>query len=302
MTNFYETLGVKQDADEGEIKKAYRKMSLQYHPDRNNSEDAKKKMTEINEAYENLGETSKRSEYDHKLKYGDRGGARVSHGGHPFGEMNDIFNMMFNSRGGNGVHVFHSSSNGGRVFTQTFRTARPPPAVRTKIDITLEQCYSGMDITIHFERTIVEKGERREEKEEIVVNISRGTENGEQMLLKGKGNIVDGQAGDIHLIVNVLPHDMFTRKGLDLHMSKKISLKEALTEFSFDINHLNGKRFRIQNSATHMVICPGYQKVIPNMGIHKNSGIGNMVILFEVEYPSTLDAEKIARIAELEFL
>ena len=135
-----------------------------------------------------------------------------------------------------------------------------------------------------------------------MVNISRGTENGEQMLLKGKGNIVDGQAGDIHLIVNVLPHDMFTRKGLDLHMSKKISLKEALTEFSFDINHLNGKRFRIQNSATHMVICPGYQKVIPNMGIHKNSGIGNMVILFEVEYPSTLDAEKIARIAELDFL
>ena len=55
MTNFYETLGVKQDADEGEIKKAYRKMSLQYHPDRNNSDDAKKKMTEINEAYEYLG-------------------------------------------------------------------------------------------------------------------------------------------------------------------------------------------------------------------------------------------------------
>ena len=70
MTNFYDVLGVAQDASESEIKKAYRNLSLKYHPDRNPSEEAKTKIQQINEAYENLGDAEKREQYNNELRYG----------------------------------------------------------------------------------------------------------------------------------------------------------------------------------------------------------------------------------------
>ena len=74
MKDHYNVLGVKEDAQESEIKKAYRSLSLKYHPDRNSSQDAKEKMTEINEAFEILGDSQSKQKYDHQRKFGNAGG------------------------------------------------------------------------------------------------------------------------------------------------------------------------------------------------------------------------------------
>ena len=101
MTNHYDTLGVSKEAPEGEIKKAYRKLSLLYHPDRNNSEEANVKMLAINEAYETLSDGEKRRQYDAEQEFG-QGGLPFQHMSSmdEFSDINQIFNMMFNGGGG----------------------------------------------------------------------------------------------------------------------------------------------------------------------------------------------------------
>ena len=98
MPNFYEVLGVSKEADENEIKKAYRKLSLQYHPDRNTDESATGKFQEINEAFETLSDQSRRQQYDMELQFGGGGGG-MNFGGmdQDMSDINNIFNMMFNS-------------------------------------------------------------------------------------------------------------------------------------------------------------------------------------------------------------
>ena len=94
MTNYYDVLGVSQDADETDVKKAFRKLSLQYHPDRNQDEDTTGKFQEINEAFETLSNPEKRNQHDMELKFGQGGG-------NPFGgmdnDMADINNIFNNS-------------------------------------------------------------------------------------------------------------------------------------------------------------------------------------------------------------
>ena len=129
MTNHYETLGISSDANEDQIKRAYRKLSLQYHPDRNQSPDAQPKFQAINEANEILGDPVRRQQYDNELN-----------GVHPmdmmngpeFRDINDIFKSFFNVGGmgmgmgpGPGIHVFHGGHN-LREHEQTTADSQEP--------------------------------------------------------------------------------------------------------------------------------------------------------------------------------
>ena len=152
--NHYETLSVSQTASEAEIKKAYRTLSLKYHPDRNSSDDAATKIREINDAYEILGDVQKRQQYDAQLQGG---------GGFPFGmqggmeDMNDmgnIFKMMFGQGGIPGMHgmhgmpeirVFHGGhpfGPGGHPFGpggmhgQMFHQMQKPPPIVKNIQLS----------------------------------------------------------------------------------------------------------------------------------------------------------------------
>ena len=90
LPNHYQTLGVSENASESEIKKAYRGLSLKYHPDKNNSSEAEKKMHEINDAYSILGDKEKKSQYDNQRKF-QGGGAN-----NDFGDINNMFHSFFN--------------------------------------------------------------------------------------------------------------------------------------------------------------------------------------------------------------
>uniref|UniRef100_A0A6C0JDD7 J domain-containing protein n=1 Tax=viral metagenome TaxID=1070528 RepID=A0A6C0JDD7_9ZZZZ len=310
MTNHYEILGVSNDAGDGEIKKAYRVLSLKYHPDRNSSDDAVTKMHQINEAYEVLSDQGKRQQYDMELQFGGMGGPM---GGMPFthmnsmnefSDMNNIFNMMFGGgipgmgqgmHGGPNIRVFHGGMPGMNVRTEFFHhnmNARPEP-ISQQIQITLQQSYTGCNFTLDIERTVIENNARRSENETVYLTIPPGIDNDEVMILSDKGNNVNGQKGELRLQIKVSNNTEFKRNGLDLTYNKKVNLKDALCGFVFEIPHLNGKLLSLNNNTNPSIIKPNYRKVVPNMGMKKDNSTGNLIIEFEVEFPDSLTSEQI---------
>jgi len=157
MPNFYDVLGVSSDADDTEIKKAYRKLSLLHHPDRNQDSDTTEKFQEINEAFDTLSDPGKKNEYDMQLKFGN--GPQGFHNmDHDMSDINNIFNMMFGGGGGGGgfpgmpggggfggmpgVRIFHSGGGGGHgvnFHTEMFHSFNRPEPICQSIKITLEQ-------------------------------------------------------------------------------------------------------------------------------------------------------------------
>jgi DnaJ family protein B protein 4 len=313
--NHYEILGVSQDATENEIKKAYRKLSLLYHPDRNPSEEAKAKILEINNAYEVLGDPQQKEGYDAELRFGGPGFRRMD-SMDEFQDINQIFNMMFGGggappgfpggfpggfhMGGPEIRVFHSGGGGGgrafhTHFSQSFHS--PPPPIETTVEITMEESYHGVSKEITLDRWKLANNVKTVENISFHVQIPPGIEDSEMILFQKNGNEVNEQRGDIHIRVKTVNKTAFRRMGLDLHYNKKIGLKDSLCGFSFEVPHLNGKLLSINNKSNPSIISPGSKKNIPKLGMTKGDQTGNMVIVFEVEFPSSLTPEQMEALA-----
>ena len=294
MKNYYEILNVKQDATIDEIKKSFRKMSMKYHPDKNNGDDTKFK--EINEAYEVLGDNDERKMYDLKRNAGRTPFMSANINGMP--EMpngvDDMFKMFFNTnnpsfRNAN-VQIFR---NGVPVNMN-----RPVPIIK-KIFITIEQSYNGYKYPLDVERWIIEGDVKKTEKETIYVDIPQGADNNEIIILKNHGNVIsDNNKGDIKIFINVTNDTIFKRDGLDFIVNKNISLKEALCGFTFELEHLNKKKFKINNDKGN-VITPNFKKIVPNLGMKRQNHTGNLVIIFSVEFPKNLSIDQINKIQKI---
>jgi DnaJ family protein B protein 4 len=320
-TDFYNELGVSKDASESDIKKAFRSLSLKYHPDRNPSEDATSKFQAINEAYETLSDSEKRQQYDMQSQFGGGGGMPhgmpFGFGGMPgmpggmpfahmdsmneFSDMNNIFNMFFGGmhgqgQGGPGIHIFHGP--GMNVRFQT--TIQKPEAITLTIPLTMEQCYQGCNLPVEIERLLINGNNRETEKEVLHVNIPQGVDTNDGLLIQDKGHIINNSVhGDVKLIFQITNDTEFVRQGLDLVYHKKITLKEALCGFSFEISHLNGKKLCLNNINNPTVIKPNYKKVVPNMGMIRENTTGNMIIEFELDFPEMLTAEQLTALREI---
>ena len=314
MPNYYEVLGVPENASDEDIKKTYRKLSLKYHPDRNHDPDAKQKFQEFSQAYEVLSDQEAKQRHDHELKFGAGGGmgmGGMGMGGMPpgmdeFMDMNNIFNMMFNGGIGRmnsmpGMHGMHGMPGGIRIFhngQQVFANmmGKPEPIVK-QIQITLEQSYHGCNIPVEIERTCIENNNMRSiEKETIYVNLLAGIDDNEQLVIPDKGNRHNDMVGEVKLVVKVVNETSFIRNGLDLVFRKTLSLKESLCGFSFEMTHLNGKKLCINNMNNPTVIKPNFTKVIQSMGMNRENSVGNMIIQFDVVFPDALSGEQIAAI------
>ena len=326
MPTHYEILGVAKDASETDIKKAYRKLSLQYHPDRNPDPEATEKYKAINEAHEILSDEQKREQYNMELQFGP--GARGmpgGPGGMP-GGMNDIFNMMFGGGfpgggfpgmpgggfpgmdpmggfGGPGIRVFHSGGPGGPggLHEQIFQQMSKPQAIQVMVNITLEQVYHGASVNVEFERQITKDMIRCSEIDSLTIDIPPGIEENEMMIIQGKGHAISerGIKGDVKIIFKVENNTIFTREGMDMKYSRTISLKEALCGFGFEIKHLSGKSLNMNNQQNIMVVKSGYKKVVPGLGFNKNGQTGNLIIELLVEFPEVLTAEQIAGLRDI---
>jgi DnaJ-class molecular chaperone len=313
MTNHYETLGLTKEATDSEIKKAYRKLSLQYHPDRNSTEEAVEKMHTINSAYEILSDKEKRTQHDQELEFGN-GGMHFQHMNSmdEFSDINQLFNMMFSGMPGGGpfgggVHTFHSGGPGIRIFhssggpgnfraefSQSFHHHSPPPTIEKTVELTLEQCFRGSSIPVDIEKWTILNGSKIHEYENVTVNFPPGIDENDTLLLRGQGNVInENLKGDVHLKIKIVNRTPFIRQGLDLIFHKTISLKDALCGFTFDIPHINGKTFALNNIANPSVVYPGFKKVIPNLGMTKENVTGSLIIELEIEFPDKLSEEQI---------
>ena len=311
--DYYTILGVEKGSSPAEIKKNYRRLSLQYHPDKNNGDDTKFK--EINTAYQILSDNEKRKMYD--LQQNNPFISAMNGGSNNI--PGDIFKMFFGGGfpgmpemhgmpgmpGMPGMHEMpgmHGGMHGAmpniRIFHNGGSFMSPPPPIIKTIVISLEEAYTGLNYPLEIERWVEENGLKTVEKEKLYVPIPKGIDNNEILQLPEKGNILNGIKGNIKLPISVKNNTKFDRHGLDLFYKKKLTLKQALIGFSFDLTFLQGKSYTINNSGGR-IISPGYKKIVPQMGMKRGDAVGNLIIQFNVVFPTKLSEEQIEKLQEI---
>ena len=239
--SLYETLEISDNASESEIKKAYRKLARQYHPDVNKDPKAEEKFKEINSAYEILSDKQKKQQYD---MHGDSmfGGQNFhdfsrSHAGGQ-GDLDDILRSMFSGGGGFGGF-------GGGGFSQ--QQQQPNLDIETSVTIPFSVSILGGSHSVSV------NGERFD------IKIPAGVKSGEKMRVKGKGHAQSGRAGDLFLKITVAANPEYIRRDDDLIKTfdvplyaalfgKKIAIQTLEKEINLKVpqNTKNGQRFRVK--------------------------------------------------------
>jgi DnaJ-class molecular chaperone len=285
METYYDILQIPKNASFDQIKKQYRKLSLEHHPDRGGNAEMCKK---INEAYQQLSDENNRRAYDQSIN--------------PMSVPN-IFDMLFSGLGPGqgmhpGVHIFHGNSPNEMPFPFPFQPITKPSPLQISVDITLDQSFTGCSIPVEIERNIEHQRHRilHTELETIYVDIPCGIDNNETIMIPNKGNNIDGLLGDVKIVVNVKNMSRLERRGLDLYYTHTLTLKEALCGFEAEIAYLQNKSFKIVN--TDFVISPQYKKIIPNMGMKRDKNQGQFIIHFNIIFP-TLSIEKIEQLKNI---
>lgn len=304
--NLYEILGLSKESTAQEIKKAYRTLSLEFHPDRNSDPGSQSKFQEISSAYEILGDSEKKTQYDN-----EQSGSFTNMS--DAGDIGNLFNMLFGMGQGMmhpgmgqgmmhpGMHGLHSMGQGmgpnirifhnGQLFTPPQQ--KPPPILKT-IQITLEQCYCGCSMPVEIERWLFNGNIKCSEFETMYLTVPPGIFENECIIIIGRGNALsDENKGDIKVNIQMVNNTAFIRQGMDLFYKKSVSLKDALCGFSFELQHLNGKTFCLNNNTNHTIIRPSFKKNIPNLGMNRENMCGSLIIEFDVLFPDELTMEQI---------
>jgi DnaJ family protein A protein 2 len=201
-------------------------------------------------------------------------------GGFPFGP-------------GANVHIF---KNGVPINIQSLQ--KPTPIIHN-LKINMEQVLIGCKIPIEVERWVIENGNKVIENVTIYVEIFKGIDSNEIIILKEQGNVLNDMCkGDVKIFIKVANHPRFERRGLDLIYFHNISLKDALCGFTFELKHLNGKSYTINNKKGN-IIPPNYEKIIANMGLTREEHIGSLIICFKVDFPETLGEKQIDELSTI---
>jgi len=221
--DYYDTLGVQRDADAKEVKRAYRKLAVQYHPDKNpNDKAAEERFKEINEAYEVLGDREKRAKYDQlgaSYRAWERSGGRPGGfdwsqwaGGVPGGarvDMGDLGDLF-----GGGFSDFFTAIFGMGGSPRS--TARRGRDLEQSISISLAEAYRGTSRAL------------QRNARQLEVDIPPGARTGTKVRLTGKGEAGNRGTGDLYLRIEVLPDESFTRQGDDLYTEVPVDLHVAV--------------------------------------------------------------------------
>jgi len=292
MKNYYSVLGVAKGASDGEIKKAYRKLAMKYHPDRNEGDNkAEEKFKEVSEAYAVLGDKKKRSQYD---QFG-------SEGFHQKFSQEDIFrdfdiNEILKGFGFGNESPFQGQGGGFGGFGNPFSQGRPPrreaeiPPLKKELAVTFEEAALGCQRTIAISRN-------GSTQEETNVKIPSGIAHGKVLRLPGKGHISGSRRGDLHLRINVLSHPLFRREGRDVVVDAEIKLTQAMLGATIEVETLKGIK--------SVKIPPGTQNHtklrLKETGIQFASGVrGDQLVRIVVKIPKELTEEQIPHIRFLQ--
>ncbi len=230
--DYYEVLGVPKNASDDEIKKAYRKLAIKYHPDKNpGNKEAEEKFKEISEAHEVLSDKQKRARYDQFGHAGVGNGAGGAYGGNPFAGGNFNFNgqtFNFDFGGAGGFDDILGSLFG-------FGNARRPRRgadYQTNVTLTFEEAIFGTTKTINADG------------KDLKVKIPAGIDDGMSIRLAGKGGPAPEGAterGDLYVRVRVKPHKTLTREGAIILSEQKIDMVDAALGCEIDVETVDGK-------------------------------------------------------------
>jgi DnaJ-class molecular chaperone len=230
--DYYEVLGVPKNASDDEIKKAYRKLAIKYHPDKNpGDKEAEEKFKEISEAHEVLSDKQKRARYDQFGHAGVGNGAGGAYGGNPFAGGNFNFNgqtFNFDFGGAGGFDDILGSLFG-------FGNARRPRRgadYQTNVTLTFEEAIFGTTKTINADG------------KDLKVKIPAGIDDGMSIRLAGKGGPAPEGAterGDLYVRVRVKPHKTLTREGVIILSEQKIDMVDAALGCEIDVETVDGK-------------------------------------------------------------
>ena len=275
--DYYELLGVKKNATEAEIKKAYRELAKKYHPDKNKgNKDAENKFKEISEAYAVLSDTEKRAQYD-------RLGAEAfgPGGANPFAgfDFGDIFGAAGRGRRTTGGARSRTSTTVDftDIFGDLFSSGRggfepaPEPEMQAELAIDFRDAILGNTMALSVNG------------ESIRVKIPEGIAEGQKIRVARKGQ------PSLQITVHVRPHPYFERRGDDIHIDLPITVGEAIRGAEVDVPTIHG--------SVRMRIPPGTQSGrtmrLTGKGVKKKSGAGDQYCRIQIMVPADAPAEAV---------
>jgi curved DNA-binding protein len=317
VKDYYKILGVNKKATKEEIKKAYKKLALKYHPDRNSgNKEAEEKFKKISEAYAVLSDNEKRKQYDHfgATKFHQNFTKEDIFRGFDLGDLfkdggfgsEDIFSKIF-SKGSrksskSGRQNFYSSPNFGdfdyqnlfsnQPFTQTYKSKeRQGKDLNFDLFVTIEDISKGAEKKVSYSL----KGK----KKEITVKIPLGIENGKKLRLTGQGE--PGQAGlppgDLYFKIIIQDHPVFKREGNNLILEKEINFSQAVLGTIMEVKTLDEiKKIKILpgTKSNTKIRLKGFG--LPFLG---KSGKGDLYVKVNIHIPKDLNMEQRKLIEEL---
>ncbi|MFI2365476.1 DnaJ C-terminal domain-containing protein [Promicromonospora sp. NPDC019610] len=296
--DFYAVLGVPKDADDAAVKKAYRKLARQYHPDQNQGNAAaESKFKEIGEAYAVLSDPEQRRQYDAVRAMA--GGARFSAGagGAGAGGFEDIMGAMFGGaqgagRGGPRVRYPQGGNGGfedilGSMFgagagrtaygagTTGYTTPTPGADVAAQVTLPFRAAVEGTTAELEVNgRT-------------FTARIPAGINDGKKIRLRGKGRpgVAGGPAGDLVVTVHVTPHPVWTLDGTDLRMTVPVTFAEAALGTTLEVPTLDGATVRLKVPAGTP---SGRVLRVKGRGVQTAKATGDLLFTVQVAVPQKL--------------
>lgn len=265
--DFYKVLGVDKKAAADEIKKRYRALARDLHPDKTKGDSAKEeKFKAVSEAYEILSDVKKRGEYDEARSLFERGGFRAPQGG----DFHDVFG------GGNPQDIFANLFGGGGR-----RGPRKGQDLQTEATITFRESVFGTTLDL---RLATDRGQAQN----ISARVPTGVNDGAKIRVKGKGAQGEAGPGDLFIQLHVKPHPIFSRKGENLTITLPVTFAEAALGADIKVPTMADDDVTVR-------IAPGTPNGrtlrVKGRGIVKGSTTGDLLVTVEVQVPQRVDGK-----------
>ena len=271
--DFYAILGVDKKASSDEIKKKYRSLARELHPDKTKGDDAlEEKFKEVSEAYDILSDSKKRAEYDEARSLFERGGFRGPMGGHgQGGDFSDLFG------GGSPNDIFANLFGGGGVR----RGQRKVQDLQTESTITFKESIFGTTLELKLS---TDGGK----PQTITARVPAGVNDGAKIRVKGKGAPGEAGPGDLFILLHVKPHPIFSRKAENILLTLPVTFVEATLGADIKVPTLDGEEVTVR-------LAPGTPNGrtlrVKGRGIKKGAVVGDLLATIDVQVPQKIEGE-----------